>query len=70
MLMKDLDAILIIKWEVPGCVVVLKYDKQIARNEFETKQQALDFCLHNGITIQEIIGKGWKERVNGTMPNL
>ena len=57
--MNDLDAILIIKWEIPGCVVLHKYDNQIARNEFETKEKALEFCLHNGITIQEVIGKGW-----------
>ena len=68
--MNDLDAILIIKWEIPGCVVLHKYDNQIARNEFETKEKALEFCLHNGITIQEIIGKGWKEIENGTLPNL
>jgi hypothetical protein len=67
--MNNLDAILIIKWEIPGCVVLHKSDNQIARNEFETKEKALEFCLHNGITIQEIIGKGWKERVNGTMGN-
>ena len=68
--MKDLDGILIIKWEVPGCVVVHKFDKQITRNKFDTKEKALEFCLHNGITIQEVIGKGWKERINGTMPSL
>jgi len=68
--MNDLDAILIIKWEIPNCVVLHKHDHQIARNEFESKAEALEFCKQNGIKIQEIIGRGWNERINGTLPSL
>ena len=70
MLAKDLDAMLIIQWEIPACVIVYKKDSKILKECFSSRESALEFCSKNEITIQELIGKGWNERINGTLSGV
>ena len=60
--MQESEGILIVKWEIPQCVILSRTDGKIVKTEFATKDEATQWCKENKVTIVELIGKGWNER--------